>query len=326
MKEIPGAVAEVFVRRMQVAGLSLIEQRQHLKWLRFYFDFCHKYNFSVEKEESLKAFVNKLTEKRQTPENQRQATRSVNVYFDILRQNDSQPLSVEENISAQEYSGLSWESVFAQLRGAIRLRNYSQSTYRTYAGWIGRFEGFLKGKKPDKIEMADVKAFLTDLAVNAKVSGSTQNQAFNALLFLFRHVLKRENEFDAKEGIVRAKQKKYIPVVLTREEVDIVIAKLRYPYNLIAKMLYGCGMRLIECLNLRMHCLNLDEQILTIHDGKGQKDRTVPLPEVLLKELKAHVAKVKRLYEEDLNQNCDGVFLPGGIEKKYPAAALEFAW
>jgi integron integrase len=168
--------------------------------------------------------------------------------------------------------------------------------------------------------------FLTSLAVHSKVSASTQNQAFNALLFLFRHILKREREFDAGEGIVRAKQKKYIPVVLTRKEVDVIMAKLHYPYDLIAKFLYGCGLRLFECLNLRIHCLNLDEGVLTVHDGKGQKDRTVPLPKTLIPYIKTHLTKVKDLFDKDVASNCAGVFMPRALDKKWKNAAREYPW
>ena len=119
------------------------------------------------------------------------------------------------------------------------------------------------------LSVSDVKEFLTFLAVKRKVAASTQNQAFNALLFLFRHILK--NEFGELKGVVRAKRKPYIPVVLSREEVDAIISSLSYPYDLIVKLLYGCGLRLSECMNLRIHCFNFDTGILTVHDGKGKK-------------------------------------------------------
>jgi integrase len=121
------------------------------------------------------------------------------------------------------------------------------------------------------------KVFLSFLAVDKRVAASTQNQAFNALLFLFNHVL--EKEFGKVEGVVRAKRRAYIPVVLSRKEVDRVIGHLGYPYGLAAKLLYGCGLRLFECLKLRVQDLNFDMKVIAIHDGKGQKDRTLPMPE-----------------------------------------------
>lgn len=140
--------------------------------------------------------------------------------------------------------------------------------------------------------MDDVKGFLSFLAVEKKVAASSQNQAFNALLFLFKHVL--EKEFGKVEGVVRAKRRAYIPVVLSRNEVDRIIKHLEYPYDLVVKLLYGCGLRLFECLKLRIQDVNIEMKVLTIHDGKGQKDRTLPLPMALLSDLEAQRASVMR--------------------------------
>jgi len=328
VKNIPDDIARIFSRRMEIARIPLEDRRQYLKWLRYYLDFCEKYHHFPSDPDSPSAFTQKLTEKGQSPAKQRQASHSVKVYFDIVNKGKSRQTtpSIPNPLSDADPLNEGWDSVFQTLRETIRLRNYSRKTYETYAGWIGRFEQFVKSKLPEKIQMNDVKAFLTSLAVRSKVAASTQNQAFNALLFLFRHILKREAEFDASEGIVRAKQKKYIPVVLTRVEVDLVIGKLRNPYDLIAKLLYGCGLRLFECMNLRMHCLNLDERILTVHDGKGQKDRTVPLPKTIMSELLDHIEKVKILFDADLDAGFDGVFMPRAFDKKSPSAAKEFAW
>lgn len=141
------------------------------------------------------------------------------------------------------------------------------------------------------------------------VAASSQNQAFNALLFLFRHVL--EKEFGKVEGVVRAKRTKYIPVVLSRAEVDQVIRFLESPYDLVVKLLYGCGLRLFEGLKLRVQDLNFELKVLTVHDGKGRKDRTVPLPQVLLPELRAQLETVKQVHREDLAAGYAGTFLPG---------------
>lgn len=172
--------------------------------------------------------------------------------------------------------------------------------------------------------MADVKDFLSFLAVERHVSASSQNQAFNALLFLFRHVL--EKEFDKVEGVVRAKRKPYIPVVLSREEIDRIVMYARYPYDLIIKLLYGCGLRLGECMNLRVQNFNFDFGVLTVHDGKGQKDRTVPLPAALIPELRKQLETVTTLHQSDMEADYSGVFLFGLLEKKYKNAAKELVW
>jgi len=138
-----------------------------------------------------------------------------------------------------------------------------------------KFQIFLKNKPPAHLSADDVKAYLTHLAVTCNVSSSTQNQAFNALLFLFRHILKRD--FGDHKDVPRAKRSSYIPVVLTRQEIDSILLNLSYPYSLVVKLLYGCGLRLFECLKLRVQNFNFDEQVLTVMDGKGKKARTVPI-------------------------------------------------
>jgi integron integrase len=166
-----------------------------------------------------------------------------------------------------------------------------------------------------------VKEFITHLAVECGVSASSQNQAFNALLFFFRNVLQKD--FGEIRGVVRAKRKPYIPVVLSRQEVDAVVRNLYPPYDLVAKLLYGCGLRLSECLKLRIHNFNLDAGVLTVHDGKGKKDCTVPLPRSILPELLAQLEQVKSLHERDMQKGYAGVFLDNLLEKKYRSAPQE---
>jgi len=176
---------------------------------------------------------------------------------------------------------------------------------------------------------------LNYLAVEQKVAASTQNQVLNAFVFLFRHILKKE--LGRLDGLVWAKRPPYIPVVLSRNEVDAILRYLSYPYDLVVKLLYGCGLRLFECLQLRINHLSFDTMILTIHDGKGQKDRTVPLPEAILHELKSHIDRVYNLHKKDLKSGYDGTFMfapwdskhPTGFaafEKKSPNASKEFIW
>ena len=145
------------------------------------------------------------------------------------------------------------------------------------------------------------------MAVTKKVSASTQNQAFNALLFFYRHVLNQA--FGKLEGVVRAKRKPYIPVVLSREEIQTILQYLPPPYALVVKLLYGCGLRVSECLQLRVQCFHVDAGVFTIHDGKGGKDRTVPLPDTILPELRAQLDSLKELHQRDLERNSAGVFL-----------------
>jgi len=172
--------------------------------------------------------------------------------------------------------------------------------------------------------MDDVKGFLSFLAVTKKIAASSQNQAFNALLFLFKHVL--EKEFGKVEGVVRAKRKPYIPVVLSRDEIERIIARFDAPYALVAKLLYGCGLRLFECLQLRVQDLNFAMRVLTVHNGKNQKDRMAPLPDALVPELQAQLERATQVHEADLATGYAGTFLPAALGEKYPRAARELVW
>lgn len=229
-----------------------------------------------------------------------------------------------QSVITENHSGCSWIDVFEGLAREIKLRHYSPKTLKSYRGWVRRFQTFTQSKDYQSLSQQNVVAFLSDLAVEKKVSASSQNQAFNALLFLFRNVL--DKEFGEIKGVARAKRKPYIPVVLSREEIELIFDHLEEPIDLIAKLLYGCGLRLFECLNLRVHCFNFDAGILTVHNGKGQKDRTVPLPESLVPALRKQLQKIADLHVADLKTNYAGVFLPDQLGKKYKNAAKEFIW
>ena len=217
-----------------------------------------------------------------------------------------------------------WTQVYDDLNAEIKIRHYSPKTLKAYTGWVRQFQSYAKSKDPQLLSAADVKGFLTFLAVKRKVAASSQNQAFNALLFFFKHIIKKE--FGDLKDIPRAKRKPHIPGVLSRDEIDEVIAALLYPYDLVVKLLYGCGLRLFECMNLRVGCFNYDTGILTVHDGKGKKDRTVPLPETIIPELKTQLESVIALHQDDLDSGYAGAFLFDSIERKYKNAAKELAW
>jgi integron integrase len=214
--------------------------------------------------------------------------------------------------------------VFDRLLSEIKIRHYSPKTLKAYRGWTRQFQSFTKSKDYSLLSQQDVIDFLSFLAVKQQVSASTQNQAFNALLFLFKQVLKKE--FGEIKGVARAKRRPYIPAVLSREEIDLIFDHLEDPVNLIAKVLYGCGLRLFECLNLRVHNFNFDAGILTIHDGKGKKDRTVPIPQTIVLALKQQLQKVIAVHEADLKAKFAGTFLPDQLDRKYKNAAKEFIW
>ncbi|MEN8132354.1 MAG: integron integrase [Pseudomonadota bacterium] len=228
------------------------------------------------------------------------------------------------SLDVEKNTGQSWVWVYDALKSAIQVRHYSPKTLEAYRGWTRKFQAFTKSKQPQRLCMEDVKGFLSYLAVDKKVAGSSQNQAFNALLFLFKHVL--EKDFEQIEGVVRAKRKKYIPVVLSREEIDLLFDHLDDPINLVASLLYGCGLRLFECLKLRVQDLNFDTGVVTVHDSKGKKDRSVPLPEAVVPQLRKQLVAVSDLRKQDLESGYAGCFLPDSVGNKYKNAAGEFAW
>ena len=216
-----------------------------------------------------------------------------------------------------------WIEAFSTLADEIKVRHYSPKTLKSYRYWAIQFQTFTNSKNPELLDSNDVKRFLTYQAVERNVSASSQNLAFNALLFFYRHVLGKE--FGKIDGVVRAKKRPYIPVVLSKNEVHMVLDNLSYPYDLVGKLLYGCGLRLFEGLNLRINNFNFDAGILTVH-GKGKKVRTVPIPEIVAPELKAHMDRVYNLYQIDLADNYDGAFMFDRLEKKYKGAGKEFIW
>jgi integron integrase len=214
-----------------------------------------------------------------------------------------------------------WDRLVDTLASEIKVRHYSRNTLKTYAHWSRQFQRFLKNKPPIELCIDDVKEFLTHLAVTCHVAASTQNQAFNSLLFLYRHGLKRE--FGELRDVPRAKRSLYVPMVLSRPEIDAILAHLCHPFDLVVRLLFGCGLRLFECLQLRVGDFNFDASVLNVH-GKGKKDRTVPLPTSIDGELKSQIKAVGRLHEQDLEGGYAGVFLDDAVEKKYPRAPREF--
>ncbi|OGR01141.1 MAG: hypothetical protein A2511_16425 [Deltaproteobacteria bacterium RIFOXYD12_FULL_50_9] len=231
------------------------------------------------------------------------------------------PIAPEEVLSPLDQ----WHNAVADLAAEIKVRHYSPKTLKSYSSWVRKFQFFTRNKEIQAISPADVKDYMKFLAVTQKVSASSQNQAFNALLFFFRHVLKQD--FGDHTDNVRAKKTKYIPTVLSREEIDAVLKHLSSPYDLVVKLLYGCGLRLFECVKLRVDNFNFEAKVLTVHDGKGQKDRTLPIPLAIVKELLGQLEQVKDIHQQDLENNeCAGTFLDNRLGKKYKNAPKELVW
>jgi len=211
-----------------------------------------------------------------------------------------------------------------RLREALRSRHYSRRTEESYCQWVKRFIFFHHVRHPAEMAEPEINAFLTHLAVKEKVSASTQNQALSGLLFLYRHVLCRE--IGDLGNVIRARRPKRLPVVLTREEVKTVLGNLTGDKWLMASLMYGAGLRLMECVNLRVHDIDCVANQITIRNGKGFKDRLTMLPEAVKAPLREHLARVRRIHQRDLADGYGRVSLPYALARKYPNAASDWGW
>lgn len=208
------------------------------------------------------------------------------------------------------------------IRNTCRVKNYSQKTADTYCDWVKRFSFYHNRRPLSDMGTPEIEAFLTYLATERNVAASTQNQAFNALLFLYKNVIPKDlGRIDA----VRAKKPKRLPEVFTRSEVQTILSKLYAAELLMGSLLYGCGLRLNECLQLRVKDIEFERMTVTVREGKGNKDRVVMLPRSVSESLKTHLAWVAELHREDV-ANGIGVSLPGALSKKYPKAPFEWGW
>jgi len=208
---------------------------------------------------------------------------------------------------------------------AIRLKHYSPRTEEAYVSWIRRFILFHDKRHPREMGATEIEAYLTHLAVDRNVSASTQNQALYAILFLYRDVLRKDLDEQTIDA-VRAKKPKRLPIVLTKEEALRVIGLLSGTYRLMAKLLYGSGLRLMECLRLRVKDIDFEQRQIIVRDGKGGKDRVTVLPETLVPFLQEHLRHVKYLHDDGLSKGYGSAPLPSALERKYPNASREWKW
>jgi integron integrase len=211
-----------------------------------------------------------------------------------------------------------------RVRLSIRARHYSPCTEKAYVAWVRRFVVFHGKRHPDVMGAPEVAGFLAHLASKGRVSASTQNQAFSALLFLYREVLGRE--LAGLEDTPRAKRPVRVPLVLSREEVNTVLRHVRGTPWLMTSLMYGAGLRLLECCRLRVKDVDLARGEITVHDGKGRKDRLTVLPGRLAEPIRAHLERVRRQHLADVAGNAGFVALPDALGRKYPGAGREWAW
>jgi len=211
-----------------------------------------------------------------------------------------------------------------QVRYTLRRRHYSIRTEETYVSWIKRFILFHNKKHPQEMNVLEIEQFLTHLAVDEKVAPSTQNQAFFAILFLYRHVL--EQALNGSIDAVRAKQKDRLPTVMDKTEVSRVITNLSPQYQLMAQVLYGSGLRVIEAVRLRVKDIDFGQHQIIVRNGKGGKDRDTLLPDSLVAPLQRQLRYAKALHQKDLAAGYGAVYLPYALARKYPNANTEWHW
>ncbi len=216
------------------------------------------------------------------------------------------------------------QKLLDQVRDVTRRKHYSIRTESTYCDWIRRYILFHGKKHPKDMGAVEIERFLTHLAVHGKVAASTQNQALCAIVFLYKHVLNME--IKGKISAERAKRPQRLPVVLSRLEIDRLIHQMEGMYWLMAGLLYGSGMRLMECLRLRVKDVDFNQRYIVVRSGKGDKDRVTLLPERLIPELENQLHYAKGLHDNDLRRGYGAVYLPNALSRKYPKAAKSWIW
>lgn len=300
----------------------------YIHWVRRFLKFS---NYELEKinTERISQYLDSLEADEKIADWQvKQAADAVILYTEkylkkLLQQ--VSPLAKDSNgKSIHPQASLQWKQILEEAKNAIRLRHFSLSTEKTYLGWIARFKTFLKERDPHSLEAEDLKKYLTHLALHGRVSASTQNQAFNALLFLYRNVLHKE--VDDLTSVPRAKRRMNLPTVLSRNEVKSLLSHLKGVYLLMGQLMYGCGLRLMECLRLRIKDIDFENHLLLVRSGKGEKDRALMIPETIRESLSKHIASVKEIHDQDLKMGYGEVALPDALDNKYPNAPKEWGW
>ena len=286
-------------------------------WVARYHEYCEENHVNESESTALHSFMRYLGKNHEEWQ-VKQAQDAVKLfkYFQRQQQSKAQDKNLEEKDQ--------WKKIEEETVKALRLRHRSLRTEKSYIGWLRRFYSFIEYKEVEKVNQADLKDFLSYLAVDCKLAASTQNQAFNAILFVFRHVL--DLEITGLEETIRSKRKRTLPVVLSRQEILRVFDNLQGVHRLMAGIIYGGGLRLQECVSLRVKDIDFERNYLTIRAAKGDKDRQTLLPENLKDDIRAHLEDASYLYEEDRQKNLEGVWLPNALERKYPNAGKEWSW
>jgi integron integrase len=289
----------------------------YMYWVREFIRFCKSQENGVITEKLIDPFVIKMGRRHEQWQVD-QAKEALNLYCYFLSRNGAGP-------SDTGGTGIvDWKVAGEMMVRMLRLKQRSFRTEQTYMKWLRSFYVYVKPVSPEQLSDFHIKNFLSHLAADLNVAKSTQNQAFNAILFFFRHVL--EKEVGSIKSVVRAKRGQRLPTVLTQGEVMRLINCLQGVSALMVKILYGGGLRLNECTRLRIKDMDFERSTVTVREGKGDKDRQTLLPVNVVKELKNHLEQVRLIYEADRMADVAGVHLPGALDKKYLNASKQWIW
>lgn len=299
MANIPSFIRTRFDYELSVSKIHPSDRKEYRKWLGEYLAFCREYNLNPTQPDNLSPFVRRLWQKVHSKALQDHAIRAVSIYY---RSCGSSSLPLRKNVGKEKIAE-KWKQVFASLEGSVKEKGYSRKTLQAYSHWTARLMHHAK-KGPSRLIVRDACAFMEFLALKQMVSPSAQNQAFNAILFLFRNVLNKD-----VEGIEKAARRKYrrnTPQALPRSKIKGIAGRMPHPFNLLTMMLYGCGLRLSEGVNLRLADFDDKLRFVTIRKPKGETMRSVPLPRKILPQLKTHFEKLKKLHKLDLEAGFAG--------------------
>ncbi len=300
----------------QIDTISPRARPHYVRWVKEYAQFRAKHSDEIADAQMLPEFKAALYRTRR----EWQVNQAGDAVAMFLRFLDATPASVE----TASRQARSWEELQVLLIHTLRLKGRSRATERTYLQWFRTFRSYCNSQRPPTLDDSHVRSFLTHLAIDRSVAVSTQRQAFNAILFLYRNVLERD--INSLRFAVSARAKKRLPVVLSREEITSICGYMKPPYLLMVRLIYGSGLRLSECLALRVKDLNTNDGTIIVRSGKGNKDRLTVLPKSLIPELREHGRSVRALFDQDRALGNPGVPLPGALATKYPNAGTEWGW
>lgn len=325
---------------LEEAGVPERQISFHLRWVRQFLNRHKGKDWSKLREPEIIAFAHQLM---QTPAIEiwqvQQAVDAIVLYFerfcgiglgDIVIEVDVQPQKSStqqpepNSLKPEVRKQLDWGALEKAMRTSLRIQNYSRNTEQTYLQWTRKFVEFHGWRKPSAMGVSELRAFLGHMAVVERVSASTQNQALNAIIFLYRKVLQKD--IGDIGAFPRARVTRRLPVVCSRNEVQRLLAEIDGLEGLIVRLLYGTGVRISECLNLRIKDLDWDNNLIIIHGGKGDKDRRVPFPEVIKNALATHMEARRKVFEADMEAGMHEVEVPNALAKKYPKAPYDWKW